>query len=279
MADGRMLSKRVTRSGKVSSLSSDTARMIYSWLIPYTDVEGRMEADPRLLKADIAPLLDHVTPEVINRVLLELHEIGLVILYSCSDGSKQYLQITKFEDNQKNLRKDREAASRIPSPSSEQVRRYSGEGPAEVLPNIREEKLREANTRAEEVDESSPVDNFQEGASIKTDQDDGGDEIKKAVRFIQEKKGPYYAQQVMIFLQAYLRNGNRRAVVHCLRQVVKGIDDIAHPKAYLEAAFKIENGKHNAEDHNAAAQEYKKPVTKGELNALASILKGMGAPS
>ncbi len=45
MADGRILSKRVTRSDKIASLSSDTARMIYSWLIPYLDVEGRIEAD------------------------------------------------------------------------------------------------------------------------------------------------------------------------------------------------------------------------------------------
>jgi len=137
MADGRMLSKRVTRSNKVAGLSSDTARMIYSWLIPYTDVEGRMEADPRLLKADIAPLLDHVTAKVINSVLQELHNIGLVILYSSKDGLKQYLQITKFEDNQKNLRKDREAPSHIPDPTADEVRQNSGEGPAELPPKIK----------------------------------------------------------------------------------------------------------------------------------------------
>ena len=156
MADGRMLSKRVTRSDKVSALSSDTARMIYSWLIPYTDVEGRMEANPRLLKGDIAPLLDHITPSVINDVLCELHEIGLIILYS-SDEAKQYLQITQFEDNQKNLRKDREAPSRIPPPVADKVRINSGVSPEEVPPKIKinkslRESLREENPYLSETE-------------------------------------------------------------------------------------------------------------------------------
>jgi hypothetical protein len=156
MADGRMLSKRVTRSNKIADLSSDTARMIYSWLIPYTDVEGRMEADPRLLKADIAPLLDHITPTVINNVLHELHKIGLILLYSAGEESKKYLQVTKFEENQKNLRKDREAPSRIPAPSPAKVRSKSGATPAELPPNIREEKLREENIRPADAAPISP---------------------------------------------------------------------------------------------------------------------------
>jgi hypothetical protein len=43
MAEGRILSRRISRSHKLAALSSDTARMIYSWLIPYLDVEGRMD--------------------------------------------------------------------------------------------------------------------------------------------------------------------------------------------------------------------------------------------
>ena len=81
MAEGRILSKRVSRSDKVAALSSDTSRMLYSWLIPYLDVEGRMESDPRLLKADIAPLLDHITPKVIEKALSEFYTAGLVVLY------------------------------------------------------------------------------------------------------------------------------------------------------------------------------------------------------
>jgi len=129
MADGRILSKRISRSSKIANLSSDTARMFYSWLIPYLDVEGRLEADPKLLKADIAPLLDHITSKVIQQILIELHNSGLIVLYTTNN--KQYLQLVKFNENQKNLRKDREAPSIIPEAPAE-VGSYSGEAPVEV---------------------------------------------------------------------------------------------------------------------------------------------------
>lgn len=81
MADGRIVSKRISRSEKIASLTSDTARMFYTWLIPYLDVEGRIEGNPKLLKGDICPLLDHVTISVIDAILTELDAIGLIVLY------------------------------------------------------------------------------------------------------------------------------------------------------------------------------------------------------
>jgi hypothetical protein len=127
MADGRILSKRISRSSKIASLSSDTSRMFYSWLIPYLDVEGRLEADPKLLKADITPLLDHITPKVIQNILTELHDIGLIKLYIIEE--RQYLQLIKFNENQKNLRKDREAPSIIPEVPAN-IPLNSGDAPA-----------------------------------------------------------------------------------------------------------------------------------------------------
>ncbi len=114
MAKGRMLSKRISRSDKLAALPSDTERMFYSWLIPYLDVEGRLEADPDLLKADITPKLKHITPEKIEEVLVVLHNIGLIILYTVD--KKEYLQLVKFEENQGTIRKDHEAPSNIPPP-------------------------------------------------------------------------------------------------------------------------------------------------------------------
>jgi hypothetical protein len=265
-----MLSKRVTRSGKVSALSSDTARMIYSWLIPYTDVEGRMEADPRLLKADIAPLLDHITPEVINRVLLELHKICLIVLYSSDDGSKQYLQITKFEDNQKNLRKDREAASRIPPPSADKVRQDSGETPAELPPNIREVKLREAKeTPAEVRQESSPVDNSNGNA-----QKEAFFKNYKIVmdEFTENIQDTRYLRQITLFVESHISNRHPEAIQHCLNSLIKQLKSgvkVDKPKAYLEAALKIEDGKYNARDHEGRAAEFKKP---GEFTSVAELM-------
>lgn len=135
MADGRIVAKRITRSKKIASLSSDTARMFYTWLIPYLDVEGRMESDPLLLKADIAPLLTHITEKTIRTILDELHSYGLIILYKV--GCTEYLQLTKFDENQPNLRKDRERESTIPAPTPETIRSDSGATPEQLPSKIK----------------------------------------------------------------------------------------------------------------------------------------------
>ncbi len=129
-----------------------------------------------------------------------------------------------------------------------------------------------------------PVDNSEKSASLKNEKsehpspvpEEPNDGIKIAIREIQEKKGPRYAQQCLLFIQTNYRNGNRGAIIHCLNQVVKGMDEIEHPRAYLDAAFKIENGKHNARDHDEAAQEYKKPISKNGMEMLGNIMRGMG---
>lgn len=154
-----MLSRRITRSHKLAGLKSDTARLFFCCLIPYLDVDGRMEADVRLIKADIFPLLEHVTPRVINRLLAELHAAGLIVLYECN-GLK-YIQVLQFETHQRNLRKDREAKSTIPPPTPDQLRSDSGPTPEELRNDsrIREEKLREEKLIKGRAREDLPVDN------------------------------------------------------------------------------------------------------------------------
>ncbi len=134
-----------------------------------------------------------------------------------------------------------------------------------------------------------PVDNSEKSASLKNEEsepsspipEEPDEEIREALEEIATRKGQRYAHQCLLFFQTHQRNGNTGAIVHCLNQVLKtlqpGYDGapVDHPKAYLEAAFKIENGKHNARDHDEAAQEYKKPVSKAGMETLGNIMKGM----
>ncbi len=245
MAEGRMLSKRVTRSNKIATLSSDTARMIYSWLIPYTDVEGRMEADPRLLKADIAPLLDHITPGVINSVLQELHDIGLIILYTAGGEVKQYLEITRFGENQKNLRKDREAPSKIPAPGMEQVRSRSGVGPAELPPKIKR-SLREDNIRPADAPFILPSkEEIQESSDPKIEE------------YIQQVCARLYEEKIFPEVHAFKnkaikKKSNGRGVLHVLTRCY-----IAKPKdpwGYCQKIIAVEDGNYNARDYEKTAR-------------------------
>ncbi len=113
MAKGRMLKKEISESKKLGYLESDSARLLYTWLIPWLDIEGRYTADPDILKGHLFPKIKSMTIEKIEELLFELAEKKLIYLYK-SNG-EQYLQFTKFKELQ-SLHPERESKSEIPSP-------------------------------------------------------------------------------------------------------------------------------------------------------------------
>ena len=114
MARGRMLKKEISESKKLGALDSDSARLLYTWLIPWLDIEGRYTADPDILKGHLFPKVKPMTIEKVAGLLFELADKNLIILYK-SDG-EQYLQFTKFKELQ-SLHPEREAKSDIPAPN------------------------------------------------------------------------------------------------------------------------------------------------------------------
>ena len=112
MAEGRMLKKQISISKKLTLLKSDSARLLYTWLIPHLDVEGRFSADPAVVKGQIVPRLK-MTKKKVWEYLQDMAQNELIILYE--DDGDYYLEFTVFEKHQ-NIRKDREAGSKIPPP-------------------------------------------------------------------------------------------------------------------------------------------------------------------
>lgn len=117
MAKGRFLSKSVSTSRKLSQLKSDSTRLVWTWLLPHLDREGRFHADPVIIKGHALPYLKHHTEETIAAALQELAETKLIFLYAVN--REPYLQFTQFDRNQPGLRKDREAESQCPPPPEE----------------------------------------------------------------------------------------------------------------------------------------------------------------
>ena len=76
----RMIARAISTSRKVAKLSDQEA-LIFTWLIPWTDDECRMEADPEIIKARIFPLRPEITQEIIHESLIKFHKIGLGIYY------------------------------------------------------------------------------------------------------------------------------------------------------------------------------------------------------
>ena len=146
MADGRMLKKVICESPKLAALKNDTHRLIYTWLIPHLDVEGRHSADPRIVKSHVAPILDHITMKIITAALNDLAENNLITLYSV-DG-KQFLELQLFKKHQ-TLREGREKKSDIPSPTDGVPTEYRRSTAQQD--KIREDKIREDKAAPDKV--------------------------------------------------------------------------------------------------------------------------------
>lgn len=146
MAEGRMLKKNISDSRRLAELKTDSARLLWTWILPYLDVEGRYYADPELVRGKVVPRLKSFTTAKIWEYLQDMHRVGLITLYE-ADGEK-YLQFRNFHEFQ-NLRPGRESGSKIPPPG--ELPENSGSDPG-VIPEYsheREVKLREVNIREE----------------------------------------------------------------------------------------------------------------------------------
>lgn len=150
MATGRMLQKRISNSRKMSLLSSDGARLLYTWMLAHLDVNGCFYADPVLVNNLVLTRLGKNAKDV-QKWLEEMEEVGLIIRYE-SNG-EMYLIYPDFFEKQKGLRPDREGNSDIPQPTPEQLRINAGVNREEGQPLLRSNSpisIREAEEEAEE---------------------------------------------------------------------------------------------------------------------------------
>jgi len=130
MPRGRILDKEaISQSKKLAEISNDTGRLIYTWLLPHLDREGRFSAEPDVIKGNVFPRIKNMTQKKIEKSIEEMAELGLIILYKI-DGDK-YLQFKKFKEFQVHL--DRESPSKIPAPTKD-----SGLNPikSDLVPSI-----------------------------------------------------------------------------------------------------------------------------------------------
>jgi hypothetical protein len=113
MVEGRLLKKSVSTSTKLAELTNDSARLLYTWLIPHLDVNGRFYADPGQIKTEIVPRLASFTVENVQAYLEDMQSKELLVIYERQ--GKKYLQVKRFNTHQKIDRK-KEAEPTIPAP-------------------------------------------------------------------------------------------------------------------------------------------------------------------
>lgn len=259
MAKGRMLLNRISNSKKLADLKTDTARLLYTWLLSHLDANGCFYADPSMVNNLVFTRLGKTTCEI-SSCLEDLNRVNLIIFYT-KNGEK-YLQFPDFEEKQINLRPDREGKSIIPKPKKEDIKPYSGVTPELLPPNIIEDKIREVN-----ISKKTPVDN-----PLKND--NGKDKKPPSLIPTKEQQKELHSLCLKVsqkypgfnpfsWIQKHI-SCNPSAHIHTLRSLLE--NKAKSPWAYADEIISIENGNYNEQEAIKKHEEIKKsPETIGSI--------------
>ncbi|MEW6385942.1 MAG: hypothetical protein AB1491_00275 [Thermodesulfobacteriota bacterium] len=155
MAEGRMLKKKISIDVRWADLKTDTHRLLFTVGIAHLDIEGRISGDPREFKAAVAPMLDHVTQEVVLDFFQDAERLGLIWRYRV-DG-RWVIQYPGFKKNQ-TLRPEKEGKSIYPPPP-EPLPDDSGTTPGELPDNSGRTPAKEKRSKEKRSKESSVLAN------------------------------------------------------------------------------------------------------------------------
>ena len=134
MARGRMISKAISLDEKVNALPDDTARLLFTWIIPHLDCEGRLHGDATTIKSIVFPRRN-VSIKKIEKYLKKMEDLKLILRFSVNGN--QYLCAPHFEKHQTGLQKSRESQSQIPPPPLDLLQIYSRPRLDKVIPKLK----------------------------------------------------------------------------------------------------------------------------------------------
>jgi hypothetical protein len=113
-----MLNRTISVDAEVAELTNELgglAGLLYTWTIAHLDRDGRITGNPDVLRAQVAPMLSGITPELVRSVLATADRLELIKVYTAE--GKTWVVYPKFKRNQQGMRYDREATSTIPPPT------------------------------------------------------------------------------------------------------------------------------------------------------------------
>jgi len=135
MARGRIITNKISRNKQVNDLSDDTCRLLFTWMITFTDRDGRMFGDPAVVRNMIFARRTDITVEQVESYLQEMVNAGLIIWYEA--GGDKFIWFPGFDNNQPGLRRDREPESEFPPPSDDDIENYMRQFAGCLPDNIR----------------------------------------------------------------------------------------------------------------------------------------------
>jgi len=110
MAKARMLHKKISVSSQINKLSLP-ARLLFTWMIPHADDEGRLKGDLEFIKATVVPMTKW-SFKTVGNYLEEIKNQRLI--YYWEENKEWFIEFVKWNEHQQ-IRKDRFEKSNLPS--------------------------------------------------------------------------------------------------------------------------------------------------------------------
>lgn len=110
MAKARMLHKKISVSVQVNRLTLP-ARLLFTWMIPHADDEGRLKGDVEFIKAMIIPMTKWSFKKI-KGYLTEMKDQELI--YYWQENDEWFIEFIKWKEYQY-IQKDRFKSSDLPS--------------------------------------------------------------------------------------------------------------------------------------------------------------------
>ena len=105
MANRRMISKSISVSTKVNSIS-DFSALLFTWMVPHADDYGVLDGDEGTIKALVVPRRKQTVLQTVlqtGQALAEMQKAGLIWRYIYKN--RKYIQFVNWEENQEGLHK------------------------------------------------------------------------------------------------------------------------------------------------------------------------------
>lgn len=159
MAKARMLHQKISTSRQVNRLSLP-ARLLFTWLIPHADDEGKLKGEADVIKAKVVPM----TSWSLKRIEGWLEEIkNASLIYRWELNSEWFIEFVKWKDYQQ-LRSDRFKSSKLPSFPNKNDNQLSTDGQPDdnrvtTQSNVIESNPIESNAIEEKVNNEKSFEN------------------------------------------------------------------------------------------------------------------------
>ena len=105
-----MLNRKISRDQEVAVIANDLGcehALFLTWAIAHLDRDGRLDADPEVLRGMVTPLIGMIDSAVVASTIERAGVAGLIDVYE-DDRGRRFLVYPKFFANQIGLRYDRE---------------------------------------------------------------------------------------------------------------------------------------------------------------------------